>query len=773
GYRALGLPSGDYEVVAVPPLPYGSPPSSNLTVTADVANVDFLVDIWAMGVAPTSITAQVMEGREGVTNLTIRNFGTTDGHVSLHTELRSGIAKAETPPMERPIVNWAALDSSEYAPGRVLVAFKEGEDRVAFRQRVRAMGGRVVKMFRTVPGAVVEYPPSMAPAEAAVELSKDAAVEYVEPDYRVDFDRVPNDALFEHLYGMRNRRQTGGTLGADIRAADAWDIAVGSTNPIIGIADTGVDVEHDDLAANIWRNPGEEIGDANMDGFPGVQGIDDDGDAGDTAEVDTTDFIDNDLDGVVDEDGIDFTDQDVMLADYNNNGIPLAGPDGLLGTNPATLMIDDDLEDMLLATWDDDENGYADDINGWDFVWNVGFIVDLVGHGTHVAGTVGAVGDNGVGVAGVSWSPRIMPLGIGSFFGIYLSAAIEAIEYAMDKGAQISNHSWGGTLFSGLMYAAVREAEANGHLMVCAAGNSGADNDLYPHYPASYNTRNIISVAASDHNDQPALFTCYGEETVDLAAPGVDILSTIPEYAIPGLDGATLGGYYMTMSGTSMSAPHVTGVAALLKSIAPWATYDMLVQAILDGVRPNPAMQGMTVTGGQLDAAEALKALSALWLGLDPAGGTVPAAGSLDVTVTLNKGGALSAGIYEAEIVVSQGWNSLRVPVTLTVTPAPVPTIAGIRIDDTAGGDGDGLAEPGETVDVYVTVRNTGSALLVGPTGTLSPAIADPAVSVSQPSMAWEGMHSGVARESTTAATIAFGTPGTNPVPFSLELTAT
>jgi hypothetical protein len=249
---------------------------------------------------------------------------------------------------------------------------------------------------------------------------------------------------------------------------------------------------------------------------------------------------------------------------------------------------------------DNDGNGYIDDVHGYDFFNRDGDPRDDHGHGTHVAGTIGAVGNNGIGVTGVNWNVQIMPLKFLGAGGSGTTAdAIEALAYAVANGAAISNNSWGGDPYSQAMFDAIAAARDAGHLFVAAAGNGnifgiGQDNDAAPFYPAGYDLDNVIAVAAVDHHDNLATFSNYGATTVDLAAPGVNILSTTP------------GGGYGQSSGTSMAAPHVAGVAALTWDAHPDWSYDQVVAQVLGSVDPLPQLQGLTVTGGRLNAAAAL-----------------------------------------------------------------------------------------------------------------------------------------------------------------------
>jgi subtilisin family serine protease len=245
---------------------------------------------------------------------------------------------------------------------------------------------------------------------------------------------------------------------------------------------------------------------------------------------------------------------------------------------------------------DDDGNGFIDDVRGWDFVNRDNNPADDFGHGTHCAGTVGAVGNNGLGVAGVSWSVRIMPLKFLGSDGFGTTAdAISCIEYATAMGANIMSNSWGGGGFSEALRLAIQDAGNAGILFVAAAGNSGRDTDIVPNYPSGYDLPNVIAVAATDHNDQLAVFSNYGAVSVDLAAPGVNIVSTVPS------------GGYASLSGTSMATPHVSGILALIKAEYPLLSMTALKAKLFGSVDPIPALSGRMVTGGRVNAFRALE----------------------------------------------------------------------------------------------------------------------------------------------------------------------
>lgn len=247
---------------------------------------------------------------------------------------------------------------------------------------------------------------------------------------------------------------------------------------------------------------------------------------------------------------------------------------------------------------DDDGNGYVDDVHGWNFVNNTGNPQDDNGHGTHCAGTIGAAGNNSDGVAGVCWQVSLMPLKfLNSAGNGTLSDAVEAVAYSTMMGVTLSSNSWGGGGFSQTLLDEIVAADQAGILFVAAAGNAALDMDVTPDYPGAYNVPNLVTVAATTSSDGLSSFSNFGLTTTHLGAPGSDIYSTIP------------GGYGLN-SGTSMAAPHVSGVCALLKSFKPALGHHQIRELVLATVDPIPALQGRTVTGGRLNAHSALLASS-------------------------------------------------------------------------------------------------------------------------------------------------------------------
>jgi subtilisin family serine protease len=280
---------------------------------------------------------------------------------------------------------------------------------------------------------------------------------------------------------------------------------------------------------------------------------------------------------------------------------------------------------------DNDGNGYIDDVHGWNGIDNNGVIYDpALGHGTHVAGTIGAVGGNGIGVVGMNWNVKLIAGKAGDAAGIGILSAIKAIDYmtalktknGLNIVALNNSYSGGGTS-QALQDAFARAAQA-GILAVCSASNQGANNNSSPRWPANADTTSgagfdsIVSVAAIDQAGGKASFSNYGLYSVDLGAPGVDILSTVPD-----------GGYSLG-SGTSMSTPHVTGAVALYASVYPAATAAQIKTRLLTaGVVSTPSLTGLTLTGGRLDAYALITAPgSTVTLPLAPSGlsATVPKA---------------------------------------------------------------------------------------------------------------------------------------------------
>ncbi|MBU1626505.1 S8 family serine peptidase [bacterium] len=414
------------------------------------------------------------------------------------------------------------VDQQEYVPNELLIKFFDRTLPAEIQNAAKNVGAKHLKTFPVIGVHHWQLGKGVSVEKALKILSKSPfrdSIEYAEPNYILHADAdFPNDPLRNYLWGLHNLGQYGGAIDADIDALEAWEVQQGSSTVVVAVIDHGVDYEHEDLADNIWINPGEDI---NSNGI-----------------VDESDF------------------------------------DGL----------------------DNDGNGYVDDIRGWDFYDDDNDPMDNNSHGTHVAGTIGALGNNGIGVTGVSWNVQIMPIRYLGPGGGSTSDAIDSILYAAsfedesrNKIVRITNNSWGGGAYSRTLE---RTISKSGAIFVASAGNDGSSGS---HYPSGYNCDNIISVAATTQGDGLAGWSNYGS-TVDLGAPGNEIYSTV------------LNKEYEFRSGTSMAAPHVAGAAALLMSEYPsWSVDDVKFQ-ILTTVDPLPSLEGKTVTGGRLNVRAALGA---------------------------------------------------------------------------------------------------------------------------------------------------------------------
>lgn len=370
---------------------------------------------------------------------------------------------------------------------------------------------------------------------------------------------------------------------------------------------------------------------------------------------------------------------------------------------------------------DNDRNGYVDDVHGWDFYNRDNSVYDGgTGdrHGTHVAGTIGGVGGNGIGVAGVSWNVTMIPLKFLGPDGGYTSDAIKALDYLTDlklrHGLNVvaSNNSWGGGGYSSALHSAIIRGANAGILFVAAAGNAGVNTDVSANYPSNYSTLRgtsttraasyeaVISVAALTSSGGLASFSNYGANTVHIAAPGVSINSTLP------------GNSYGAFSGTSMAAPHVTGAIALYASAFPNASAAEIREAILSSARPTASLAGKTVTGGRLDVAAALNIVPAVDITIT--GGSVKEGDSgttpLAFTVRLSAAASTEVTVAYATADGSALAGSDYLAQSGLLSFAPGETVKTITIDVL----GDTLVEPDETFSVVLSAASSNARIMVG-----------------------------------------------------------
>lgn len=435
----------------------------------------------------------------------------------------------------QPVYSQSREPANRYVDDQILVKFKEnaepaGNDDEFVAQIFQTRGARVEALSTTTRTGnihLVHLNGRLSVDEAVDRANLDPRVEYAEPDYILQSSQtIPDDPFFSQMWGLSN-------LGCSFCPADqsspnidgphAWDITTGTDDVVAAVLDTGVDIEHEDLAANVWRNPHEIAG--------------------------------NDV--------------------------------------------------------DDDGNGYVDDVNGWSFFNRANGVFSSANedlHGTHVAGSIGAVGNNGIGVTGVAWHVKLMSLKfLGGVNGQGSTGnAIRAINYAIDQrnrgvNVRVINASWGGPGMSNSLRDAIIAAGNAGILFVCAAGNNSNDVTEHPDYPSSYgDLPTCLSVAAMNSADGLASFSNYGHSAVGVAAPGQSIISTTPRNQF------STRGSYASLSGTSMATPYVTGIAVLLWSHEPSLTPAEVKDRIVSTSEPIPALASRVIKSGRANAFDAL-----------------------------------------------------------------------------------------------------------------------------------------------------------------------
>ncbi|MCP4598944.1 MAG: S8 family serine peptidase [Proteobacteria bacterium] len=388
-------------------------------------------------------------------------------------------------------------EGAEYLAHEVIVKRASGVSETKFRGEIKKLDGRIVgedSLLTTKLGFYRIQLPAEIVADEAISILKSSGVTTeAERNYIAEPVGIPNDPRIGDLWGMHK-----------ISTPSAWDLSTGSSEVLVAVSDTGVQLSHPDLATNMWVNE-DEIPD---------------------------------------------------------NGI------------------------------DDDGNGYVDDYHGWDFVNTDNNPIDDHGHGTHVSGTIGAVGNDGYGVVGVNWNVKIMALKAFSAAGRgYLTDCAESILYAADKQAKVLNASWGCKgCYTCYLENAIADFGESGGLFVAAAGNAASDADAEPYYPACHDVSNVVAVAATDRDDIKASFSNWGKTKIHLAAPGVEILSTFP------------GNSYKVWQGTSMAAPHVAGAAALYISYKDNVTPEQVRQRLISTCDPVDHLADKVVSNGRLNA---------------------------------------------------------------------------------------------------------------------------------------------------------------------------
>ena len=465
----------------------------------------------------------------------------------------------------------------------IIVKYKTGgkQNNVASRIKSKRKLTKfsVKKSFQLNSSDLVEIDKNDDIDRTVEELRKDPDVEYAQPNYKLDIAAVPADARFTEQWGLYNNGQEvegyAGRSGVDINALNAWNITRGSSTTVIGLLDTGLDINHQDLKNSIYVNPGE----------------------------------------------------------IANNGI------------------------------DDDRNGYIDDVNGWDFVNNDKTLYDsssLDLHGTQVAGVI-AAGTNSLGISGAAPGVKILPLKFINGNWGYTCDAIDAIEYAMAKGVKIMNCSFGGTDNN----FALKDTMVNsGILFICSGGNRGADVSIYPVYPACFDIPNVLSVASLDSKGVLSPYSSFGGK-IHIAAPGVNILSTTPDNTY---------GYF---SGTSASAPFVTGAAALLKSYLPSLSFTDIAARIKNNAVPCTNLAGKIYTGGRVDAFAALtntRPQADTYTGPGNDNGTVPGGqqgGNEDTWYTQDQLAKIKEKLHYGESGVNPASGNYSFTVVDMSVPAP------------------------------------------------------------------------------------------------------
>jgi subtilisin family serine protease/subtilisin-like proprotein convertase family protein len=528
-------------------------------------------------------------------------------------------------------LNGLAVAPSKFSSTDILVRFQEAP----------GQGGGPAVVAGTTLGSQlplatgyyqVDLGKGMTVAQALSAYKAEKGVLAAEPDYKLTVSSVSNDPLLSQQWSLKNTGQGGGAPGADIHAEQAWSVTSGSPKIVVAVLDTGIDYKQPDLYDNIWINQADipAYWYTKTNSWSGYN------------KIVYKSQIKTATPGVI------------TFRDLNN---PVNK--GLVWNSDGRGYIDgaDLLRPLSQGGWE--SPGRSNDLLGWNFVSNNNNPMDDNGHGTNVAGILGAVGNNGTGVTGVDWNVQIMPVKfIGSDGYGSISNFIQALNYAVQHGAKIVNNSWEGAPYSQALYDAFANAQQHGVIAVAAAGNEGTNNDYATDYPASLSQslNNVVAVAATDNTDHLASFSNYGAHSVALAAPGVNILSTLPN------------GQYGAMSGTSMAAPEVAGALALVWGLHPNWSYTQVINQVINTADKLPSLQGKVSSGGRLDLAAAV--------GWNLSTQTTPTITSVKVqgptstsmdSLVLTFNEAIDVSSFSSSLVTLTNPNGTRIPVSMQV----------------------------------------------------------------------------------------------------------
>lgn len=556
---------------------------------------------------------------------------------SLHRRRRKQIQRKQSHRLRFERLESRELLAADFVAGEILVQWDptvSAETREAVRAPLATVAEAIhtETMKRSGTGVLerIRLGSQMTVEQGIAYYQSKAGVEFAEPNFIYTTQAIPNDPFYSNgsLWGMYSNDTptavgpAGTTNQFGSQAEKAWnDGKIGSRSVVVGVIDTGIQITHPDLAANIWVNPHEIAGD----------GIDNDG------------------------------------------------------------------------------NGYIDDVNGWDFDGDNNSVFDSAAddHGTHVAGTIGANGNNGTGVVGVNWEVTIISAKFLGTGGGTTANAVKAVDYLTDlkvrHGINIvaSNNSWGGGGASTTLAAAINRSAKRDILFIAAAGNSTSNNDTTANYPSNYSTlvaagsesaatyEAVIAVANINSTGGLSGTSSFGRTTVDIGAPGSGIFSSIPTNT------------YASFDGTSMATPHVTGAAALIKSVYTTATADEIRTAILSNATFTPSLFNRVATNGRLNIANAIAAPPPVKISIRDAAVVEGDSGLTPMIfeVKLSKTSANTITVNYATQQATATAGSDYIATSGTLTFAPGETVQFITVDVV----GDTLVELRETFRVNLS----------------------------------------------------------------------